>query len=309
MTSTISSGNVSPKFIMSVLINTNRMALSAQRHLTQNSRHLHRTIGQLSSGLRINSASDDAAGMAVRENMRAQRGGMAQASRNASEAVAMLQVAESGLASIGDIFTRMRELAVQAASDSLSDTERGFLNTEFQALDDEHDRISQATEYNGIRVLSGVEGDAFISDNGANAVPGYNAGSAFSRFTFQIGTRNDQNNQITVSIGSGSQADVDPATIATQADAQNAIDTMDTAIEINSLGRVRVGSPIRRLHAVIDHLAAATMNYDNAISQVADTDMAEATAYFSKQQVLQQAGVAMLAQANQQPNMVLRLLG
>ena len=294
---------------MSVFINTNRMAMTAQRHLTQNARNLHRTIGQLSSGLRVNSASDDAAGMAVRENMRAQRGGMAQASRNASEAVAMLQVAESGLASIGDIFTRMRELAVQAANDSLSDTERGFLNTEFQALDDEHDRIAASTEYNGTRVLSGAAGDSFVSDNGANAVAGYAAGSNFSRFTFQVGTRNDQNNRVTVSIASGSIASVDPATIGTQGDAQDAIDTLDAAIELNNRGRVRVGSPIRRLNAVIDQLAASTMNYDNAISQVADTDMAEASAHFSKQQVLQQAGVAMLAQANQQPNMVLRLLG
>ena len=275
-------------------INTNAGSLTAQRNLTKVSRGLTESISRLSSGVRIDSAADNAAGMAVSENMRAQLKGFKQAMRNANDGVAVLQTAESGYQSISDLLIRMRELAVQAANDSLSDTERGFLETEFEDLIEEIDRVSSVVEYNGIKLLDGTAGAA---GNG--------------QMTFQVGTRNTTQDQIriTLNLQDAGELQVSNQTVSSQAGAQAAISAIDEALEDLSEDRAELGSTINTLNMAVDELGATIENYGNAMSQIKDTDMAEESAMFAKSNVLQQAGVAMLSQANQTPNLVLRLLG
>ena len=275
-------------------INTNAGSLTAQRNLSKVSRGLTESISRLSSGVRIDSAADNAAGMAVSENMRAQLKGFQQAMRNANDGVAVLQTAESGYQSISDLLIRMRELAVQSANDSLSDTERGFLETEFGDLMGEMDRVSAVVEYNGIKLLDGTAGSA-----------------GDGNMTFQVGTRNTLQDRITIKLElqDSSALNMTAQEIGSQVGAQNAIDAIDQALEDLSDDRAVIGSTINTLNMAVDELGATIENYGNAMSQIKDTDMAEESASFAKSNVLQQAGVAMLSQANQTPNLVLRLLG
>ena len=275
-------------------INTNVGSLTAQRNLQKTARGLHQSISRLSSGTRVNSAADNAAGMAVSENMRAQLKGFQQAMKNANDGVAVLQTAESGYQSISDLLVRMRELAVQSANDSVSDTERGYLDTEFQDLISEIDRISNVVEYNGINLLDGTSGSA-----------------GDGTMVFQVGTRDsaDDRIQIKLQTQNASALAVDTDAINTQVAAQSAITAIDEALELLSTDRAQIGSTINTLNVAVDGLASSIENYGNAMSQIKDTDMAEESSAFSKNNVLQQAGVAMLSQANQTPNLVMRLLG
>jgi len=275
-------------------INTNVGSLTAQRNLQKTARGLHQSISRLSSGTRVNSAADNAAGMAVSENMRAQLKGFQQAMRNANDGVAVLQTAESGYQSLSDLLVRMRELAVQSANDSVSDTERGYLNTEFADLISEMDRVSSVVEYNGIQLLDGTAGSA-----GTGAM------------TFQVGTRDSANDRISIQLDNqdSTTLGVDTDTISSQATAQASITAIDSALEILSTDRATIGSTINTLNVAVDGLASSIENYGTAMSQIKDTDMADESSSFSKSNVLQQAGVAMLSQANQTPNLVMRLLG
>jgi len=275
-------------------INTNVGSLTAQRNLQKTARGLHQSISRLSSGTRVNSAADNAAGMAVSENMRAQLKGFQQAMRNANDGVAVLQTAESGYQSLSDLLVRMRELAVQSANDSVSDTERGYLHTEFADLIDEMDRISSVVEYNGIQLLDGTAGSA-----GTGAM------------TFQVGTRDSVNDRINIQLDAqdSTTLGVNGDTISSQANAQASITAIDSALEILSTDRAEIGSTINTLNVAVDGLASSIENYGTAMSQIKDTDMADESSAFSKSNVLQQAGVAMLSQANQTPNLVMRLLG
>jgi len=275
-------------------INTNVGSLTAQRNLTKTGRGLHQAISRLSSGTRINSAADNAAGMAVSENMRAQLKGFQQAMRNANDGVAVLQTAESGYQSLSDLLIRMRELAVQSANDSVSDTERGYLNTEFADLIGEINRISAVVEYNGIQLLDGTAGS-----------------SGTGQMVFQVGTRDSVNDriQLQLSTQNATTLGVNGDDIDSQADAQSAITAIDSALELLSTDRAVIGSTINTLNVAVDGLASSIENYGAAMSQIKDTDMAAESAAFSKSNVLQQAGVAMLSQANQTPNLVMRLLG
>ena len=275
-------------------INTNVGSLTAQRNLQKTARGLHQSLSRLSSGTRVNSAADNAAGMAVSENMRAQLKGFQQAMRNANDGVAVLQTAESGYQSLSDLLVRMRELAVQAANDSVSDTERGYLNTEFSDLIDEMDRIASVVEYNGIQLLDGTAGSA---GNGL--------------MVFQVGTRDSANDQIDITLNAQDSTilGVNDDTISSQANAQSSITAIDSALELLSTDRARIGSTINTLNVAVDGLASSIENYGTAMSQIKDTDMADESSAFSKSNVLQQAGVAMLSQANQTPNLVMRLLG
>jgi flagellin len=188
----------------------------------------------------------------------------------------------------------MRELAVQSANDSVSDTERGYLNTEFADLIDEMDRISSVVEYNGIQLLDGTAGSA-----GTGAM------------TFQVGTRDSVNDRIDIQLDNqdSTTLGVDTDTISSQATAQASITAIDSALEILSTDRATIGSTINTLNVAVDGLASSIENYGTAMSQIKDTDMADESSAFSKSNVLQQAGVAMLSQANQTPNLVMRLLG
>lgn len=275
-------------------INTNVGSLTAQRNLQKTARGLHQSISRLSSGTRINSAADNAAGMAVSENMRAQLKGFQQAMRNANDGVAVLQTAESGYQSLSDLLVRMRELAVQSANDSVSDTERGYLNTEFSDLIEEMDRISSVVEYNGIQLLDGSAG-----------------ASGTGSMTFQVGTRDSLNDRITIQLDNQDSTSLGVATdtISSQANAQSSITAIDEALELLSTDRAEIGSTINTLNVAVDGLGSSIENYGTAISQIKDTDMAAESSSFSKSNVLQQAGVAMLSQANQSPNLVMRLLG
>ncbi|PIE17281.1 MAG: flagellin FliC [Proteobacteria bacterium] len=277
---------------MPININTNVASLSVQQTLGTSGRGMAQSIKRLSSGMRINSAADDAAGLAVSEGLRAQVKGFQQASRNANQAVAMLQTADSAQQSISDTLVRMRELAVQAASDGITDTERGYINTEFSSLSSEITRISDVTEYNGQKLLDGTAGDS-------------------GTLTFQVGVRNTANDRITVSLADtdATALSVNAATVDSLANAQAAIDSIDTALGTLSTQRANTGAAMNTLSQAIDNIGATMENLGIANGQIRDVDVASESAEFSKNQVLQQAGVSMLAQANASPQFALRLLG
>ena len=274
-------------------IMTNSSALNATRNLTTTGRKMGTSIERLSSGLKINSASDDAAGMAVSVGLTAQTKGFQQAMENSNEAIALLQTAEGSYNSISDILIRMRELAVQSSSDTLTNKERAYLDTEFEDLTAEITRISDVAEYNGIQLLDGTAGDG--SGN----------------MVFQVGTRNTANDQITINLGSQSAVTlgVDALDLTDLANSQAAITTIDTALDTLATDRATLGSNINELTAAVDNLAVTIENLSAANSQIKDADIASESAEFTKHQVLMQSGVAMLSQANGVSQMALRLLG
>ena len=271
---------------------TNAGSLRAMSNLSNTSRALNKTIGRLSSGLRVESAADDAAGLAVTENMRGQMRGYQQAMRNTNDGISILQTAESAYQSISDTLIRMRELAVEAANDSLSVVERGFLDTEFQDLEQEITRISDVTEFNGIQLLDGTAG---------------NAGT----MTFQVGTRNSVNDRITIDLDDqdSTALGLNNSAVDDRANAQTAIDEIDTALESLNTDRSVLGSTISSLNTAVSNLATTVENYGASMGQIRDADIGAESADFARHQVLQQAGVAMLSQANALPNLALRLLG
>jgi flagellin len=273
-------------------IMTNVGSMSAQNNLVHTGSMMAKSISRLSSGLRVQSAADDAAGMAVSENMRAQLRGFQQALRNANDGVSVLQTGESGYQSISDMLVRMRELAVQSSTDSLSDTERSYLNTEFTDLASEIDRVSNTVEYNGIHLLDGTAGTA-------------------GTMTFQVGTRNSADDRITISLQDldSTALGVNASAVDTLANSQTAIDDIDSALDTLATRRSSLGAAINQLTQASTHLGRTAENYGAAVGQIRDTDVAAESANFAKAQVLQQAGVAMLAQANSTPQLALRLLG
>ncbi|MGM0576217.1 MAG: flagellin [Myxococcota bacterium] len=273
-------------------IMTNAGSLSAQNNLSQTSQVMQKSVSRLSSGLRIQSAADDAAGMAVSENMRSQLRGYEQALRNANDGISILQTAESGLQTVSDMLVRMRELAVQASNDSISDTERGYLNTEFQDLVNEIDRVSDTVEYNGMNLLDGTAG-------------------AGGTLTFQVGARNTTNDRVTATLADvdSGELGVSASGVGTVGTAQGAIDALDGAMDTLATRRAGLGAAINQLGQSATHLGRSIENYGTALGQIRDTDMASESASFAKAQVLQQAGVSMLSQANALPNLALRLLG
>jgi flagellin len=270
---------------------TNSGSLTAQTNLMKTSRAMNKSIGRLSSGLRVTSSADDAAGLAVSENMRAQLKGFQQAMRNANDGIGIVQTAEAAYQSISDTLIRMRVLAVEAANDSISDTDRGFLDQEFQDLIGEIDRISNVTEFNGINLLDGTAGAA-------------------GTMTFQVGTRNSVNDRITVDLNDedATALGIVDSAVDVISNAQGSIDDIDAALESLNTDRAQLGATINSLSLSVSNLAATVENYGNAVGNIRDTDIGAESAEFSKQQVLQQAGVAMLSQANALPNLALRLL-
>jgi len=274
-------------------INTNISSMMTQRSLTVTGRSLSTSIERLSSGMKINEAADDAAGIAVAEGLRAQTRGFEQALENANDAMSIISTTEGSYNSISDILIRMRELAVQSSNDSLTTTERAYLDTEFTQLIGEIDRISDVAEYNGIKLLDGTAGDG--SGN----------------MVFQVGTRNTVNDQI--QIGLVDQDSTSLGVAALQVDdltnSQNAIGTIDTALQTLATDRASLGSTQNQLTAAVDNLSITIENLTAARSQITDTDVASESAEFTKNQVLMQAGTAMLSQANGLPQLALRLLG
>jgi flagellin len=280
---------------MAQIINTNLMSLNAQRNLSSTSNALATSIQRLSTGLRVNSAKDDAAGLAIAERMNAQVRGMNVAVRNANDGISLAQTAEGAMGKIGENLQRMRELAVQSANDSNSEDDRTALNAEYQQLAAENARVLANTSFNGQTLLDG------------------NGGSGGS-FTFQVGAGTTENDRISVSTSNiastmGTNTQGAAATLGTSAaTARTAIDDIDTALdEINSQ-RATMGAVQSRFESVIGNLQIASENQAAARSRIMDADFAAETASLTRAQVLQQAGTAMLSQANSIPNNVLSLL-
>lgn len=280
---------------MGISILTNVASLNAQRNLNATQTNLAASIGRLSSGMRINNASDDAAGLGISENLKADLRSLAQAGRNANDGVSMTQVAEGSMNEQQGIVTRMRELAVQSANQTLGTTERGYIQTEFGQLRNEINRISAVTEFNGQKLIDG---------------------SASAGLAFQVGMQNSANDRISMSItklttstlGSTS-LHIASATLSTVTGARNALASFDKAIEQLSTARAKVGAVQNRMQVTISNLAVAHENLSAANSRIRDVDVAAETADLTRNSILQQAAVSVLAQANVQPQLALSLLG
>lgn len=271
-------------------INTNVSALNAWRNLTITDTLLGKSMEKLSSGYRIVRAADDAAGLAISEKMRAQIVGLKGAVRNAQDGISLLQTAEGALEETHSILRRMRELAVEAASETLADADRAQLQEEFEALQTELTRIAKTTEFNTKKLLDGsFAGTILIGPN----------------------TGSDHMVSFGISDMSASALGVDTTQIAisTFATAVSAIDAIDLAIGTVSTQRAKLGALQNRLEHTINNLNVATENLTAAESRIRDVDMALEMANFTRHQILVQAGTAMLAQANLRPQAVLKLLG
>jgi flagellin len=277
---------------MAQIINTNLPSLNAQRNLSTTQTELSRSIQRLSSGLRVNSAKDDAAGLAIAERMQAQIRGMNVAIRNANDGISMAQVAEGALGKVSDILQRMRELATQSANGTYNDDDRGNLDTEFQQLAEEIDRIFASTRFNGLAIL-GADAGELVFQTGANT-------GAEDQVSV-TSTRLDDSALTTAVTGAGSDiGDVDGA--------RGAMDDIDALLDAVTTERAKWGAVQNRFEAVISTLQVAAENQEAARSRIMDTDFAKETAALTRAQILQQAGTAMLAQANQVPQSVLQLL-
>ena len=282
---------------MAMTINTNMQSLNAQRNLGASQSSLSTTMQRLSSGLRVNSAKDDAAGLAIAERMNAQVRGMNMAVRNANDGISLSQTAEGALGKIGENLQRMRELAVQAANDTNGTADRASMDKEFKQLAEENARVIKNTKFNSQELLTGSGG---------------NAGT----FQFQIGSNTASDNQISITtsdlasaMGTVAQGTGAGATLgSTASTALTAVTALDSAIDAVNGKRADFGASQNRFDAVISNLQVASENTASARSRITDADFASETANLSRAQILQQAGTAMVAQANQLPQGVLALL-
>lgn len=277
---------------MGFRISTNTSSLAAQRALSKNNRETSSNLSKLSSGSRITKAGDDAAGLAISEKLKAHIASTTQANRNANDGISLIQTAEGGLDEISSILIRMRELAVQTSSDTVGDTERGFSDMEYQNLKMEVERISQVTEFNGIKLLHGDS----------------------PKLDFQIGVENhDFEDRISYDTGlqnaSIAHLGIDGVEVASKEGSQNSLLVMDKAIENISEQRSSLGAIQNRLISTSNNLESTKENLSAANSRIRDVDYAEITAKNAKDQILTQAGTSVLAQANAQGQNALRLIG
>lgn len=288
---------------MASVINTNLASLNAQRNLSSTQSSLSTAMQRLSSGLRVNSAKDDAAGLAIAERMNAQVRGMNVAMRNANDGISMAQTAEGALSKVGDNLQRMRELAVQAANDTNGLSDRQSLDKEYQQLAQEIARVVSSTKFNGRNLLNNAQDTVF-----------------------QVGANTGTDNQITISavdlsgsaglsVTTGSGVDTLNGALgsliggsASALSARNSMVAIDTALDLVNNTRAEFGAAQNRFEAVISNLQVASENTAAARSRIMDADFAAETANLSRTQILQQAGTAMVAQANQLPQSVLKLI-
>jgi flagellin len=274
---------------MALTINTNIMSLNAQRNLSTTQNALSKSMERLSSGLRINSAADDAAGLAISVGMDARVKSMNQAVRNANDGVSLAQTAEGSLNETTNILTRMRELAQESATGTVSDPQRTSIQNEFTQLSSEIDRIANATQFNGSNLLDGT----------------LSAG-----VSFQIGTNNTSNDSISLSVTSATSSalGLGATAVSTMANARSALATIDSAIASVSTLRGTLGAVQNRLQSTINNLQVAIENTSAAESRIRDVDVAAETANMTRANILVQAGVSILSQANQSPQAALKLL-
>lgn len=277
---------------MGMRISTNIAAVNAQRTLVQSQRTISKSMEQLASGSRINKAADDAAGLAISEGMKSQIRSLGQAQRNANDGISMVQTAEGGLNEISNILTRVRELGIQASSDTIGDTERGFLNKEVQALKAESQRITQTTKFGSAKLIDGSS----------------------DKFDFQVGTGNDSEADRISYHASETNASIDNLGIAgfdfsSKEGAQEALEKVDKAQgQVNGF-RASLGALQNRLTSTVDNLGVQNENISAANSRIRDTDIAAASADSARNTVLLQANTSVLAQANQMPQVAMKLIG
>ncbi len=279
---------------MGLVINTNASSLIAQRNLATNNSALSKSVQRLSSGLRINSAADDAAGLSISEKLTAQIRSISVAVRNAQDGISLAQVAEGGLSEIGNILARMRELAEQAANGTLGTSERSALNNEYSQLINEIDRISNVTEFNGIKLLDGSQSSSGV--------------------TLQVGFQNTSNDRINFFSGIAAVNTTKLGltgifgTISSAGNAQSALTQIDSAISTVAQRRGTLGAVQNRLDSTVANLRVASENLTAANSRIRDADFAYETAQFTRNQILVQAATSILAQANVLPQNALQLL-
>lgn len=277
---------------MGLRISTNLASLNAQRTLSGSTREIQKSFGQLSSGSRITKAADDAAGLSISENLKSHIRGYQQAGRNAQDGISMVQTAEGGLAEISNILTRFRELGVQAASDSIGDEERGFIDKEVQQLKDEAQRIAKSTRFGKTQLLDGSGG----------------------RFDFQVDINNDDFND-RIGFDSGEQnattanLGVDGLDYSSKEGARSALDLLDNAQKQVNGYRANLGAIQNRLVSTTENIGVAVENLSAANSRIRDTDIAQASADLAKNQILQTASTSVLAQANMSQQAALKLVG
>jgi flagellin len=277
---------------MGMRIATNIGALNAQRNLSGSQKTMNKSMAQLSSGSRINIAADDAAGLAISEGFKAQIRSAGQAQRNANDGISMVQTAEGGLNEIGNIITRLRELGVQSASDTVGDVERGFVNKEVAQLKSEIQRIASVTTWGKTKLLDGTS----------------------PNFDFQVGIfNNEMNDRITFNSGEN-VATIDSLGLSgvdysSKTGAQEALAQLDTAQEQVNGVRANLGALQNRLTSTVDNLGVTVENLSAANSRIRDTDVAQASSDSTRNQILLQAGTSTLAQANQVNQIAMKLLG
>jgi flagellin len=281
---------------MPLTINTNIASLNAQRNLNMSQGSLATSMQRLSSGLRVNSAKDDAAGLAIAERMNAQVRGMNVAVRNANDGISMAQTAEGALSQVGNSLQRMRELAVQARNSTNSSSDKDSLNKEFAQLQAEISRVLGGTTFNGKHIL-GADATTLTFQIGANTT---------ADDTITISTTDMSQDTTVTAVTNSSTAVIDAS--ATSGAIGTVIDNIDKALDSVNDTRATFGATQSRFDAIITNLQVGVENQSAARSRIMDADFAAETANMSRSQVLQQAGTAMVAQANQLPNQVLKLL-
>ncbi|MFZ9594940.1 MAG: flagellin [Bdellovibrionia bacterium] len=277
---------------MGLRINSNIQSMTAHRNMVTNLDSQKAVFEQLSSGSRINRSADDAAGLAISEKLKSQIRSIRQASRNANDGVSLLQVAEGAMNEVSNILVRLRELSIQGASDTIGDTERGFINKEVTQLKSEIDRIISTTEFNGMKLLDGKS----------------------PPLEFQVGTQNnpllDRFLYDAPGLGlSSSILGIDGLSTETKMNSQQNIDMLDSAIEHLNSNRANLGALQNRLQSTINNLSVSKENLEAANSRIRDTDFAEASSELVKRNILAQANTSVLAQANSVPQLALKLLG
>jgi len=276
---------------MPIVTQTNVASLETQKNLGKTQIALSRSFNRLSSGFRINSAADDAAGLAISESMKSQVRSYTVAERNANDAISMTQTAEAALGEMHSILGRMRELAMQGANGAMSSSDRGYLNTEFTALKSELTRIQDSSKFNGKKLLSQTAGS----------------------ITFQVGLNNTASDQLAVTFGGLGLTTLLASTTSvagtTSTGSLTALGRIDTALGTVSTSRARFGAAMNRLEVVTSSIQTMRLNLSAANSRIRDVDVAEETATLARNQVLSQAGVAVLTQANQLPQLALSLVG
>jgi flagellin len=273
---------------MSIIVNNNPASISAQRNLSVSSDSLSRSVERLSSGLRITRAADDAAGLGLSETLRAHIRSINQAVRNSSDGISLTQIADGGASTIGNLLSRLRELASQSSSGTVGSTERSYIDSEFLALRSEIDRIAQVTEFNGQALLSGSS----------------------INFTVQVGFKSGSGNTLSLSLNdlTISSLGISSVNVSTSANAQSALGNIDSAISAVATARAEYGSLQNRFEATIANLQISSENLTAAESRIRDADVAYETSQFTKNQVLVQTGIAVLEQANTLPQQALALL-